>query len=124
MQTKNLNGKLTAPIRVVSSDLLGWLRVKLAEAEHSLKSREAMANIKPMTDEELEQIKALPGTRMTKGRKLSKAALKEIEMEPLRHKRIAVKCRREVEMFKATIAAISQHNVPDQGRRAGDSKTL
>lgn len=94
-----------------SKDLLCWLRVKLAEAEQSLRCREEMANIQPMTDDELERLKALPGTQVTKGRKLSKAALKEIEMEPLRHKRIAVKCRREVEMFKATIAAISQHNI-------------
>ena len=100
----------SAPLGIGFEDLLCWLRLKLAEAEHSLKCREAMANLKPMTDEDIEQIKALPGTRITKGRKLSKAAFKEIEEEPLRHKRIAVKCRREVEMFKATIAAISQHN--------------
>jgi len=101
---------LTGATAVGSMRLLGWLRVKLAEAEHSLKCREAMANLKPMNDEELEQIKALPGTRITKGRKLSKAAIKEIEMEPLRHKRIAVKCRHDVEMFKATIDAVSQPN--------------
>ena len=105
-----INGGAQDASVFASKDLLCWLRVKLAEAEQSLRCREAMANLKPMTAEEFEEIKALPGTRITKGRKLSKAALKEIEMEPLRHKRIAVICRREVEMFKATIAAISQHN--------------
>ena len=91
------------------SDLLCWLRVKLADAERSLRCREAMANPPHISDEELERLNALPGTRVTKGRKLSNAELKEIEMESLRQKRIAVRCRREVEMFKSTIAAISQH---------------
>lgn len=98
---------------IESTDLLGFLRGKLADAEQSLRSREAMANPPRISEEEWEALKARPGTIMTKGRKLSKAALKEIEMEPLRHKRIAVKCRHEVAMFKAAIAALSQPN--DQG---------
>lgn len=65
-----------------------------------------MANPERISEEEWERLKALPGTRVTKGRKLSKAALEELEMEPLRHKRIAVKCRHEVEMFKAVIAVV------------------
>ncbi len=95
---------------IASTDLLGFLRGKLADAEQSLRSREAMANPPRISEEEWEAIKARPGTIMTKGRKLSKSALKEIEMEPLRHKRIAVKCRHEVEMFKAVIAALVQPN--------------
>ena len=69
-----------------------------------------MANPPTISDEEWERIKAMPGTRVTKGRKLSKAALKDMAEEPLRHKRIAEKCRREVEMFRATIAALTQPN--------------
>jgi hypothetical protein len=109
--------KTQSAAAVRSSDLLCWLRVKLAEAEQSLRCREEMANPPHISEEELERLKALPGTRVTKGRKLSKAELKEMAEEPLRHKRIVVKCRREVEMFKATIAAISQHN--DKAHRPG-----
>lgn len=99
---------------VVCKELLGWLRGKLAEAEQSLRCREAMANPPTISDEEWERLKALPGTRVTKGRKLSKAAIKEMELEPLRHKRIAIKCRHEVEMFRATIAALTQPNAPHE----------
>lgn len=93
-----------------TTDLLSFLRGKLADAEQSLRSREEMANPPRISEEEWEALKARPGTIMTKGRKLSKAALKEIEMEPLRHKRIAAKIRREVEMFKGVIDALSQLN--------------
>ena len=99
-----------------ASDLLGWLRGKLAEAEQALRSREAMANPPTISEEEWERLKAMPGTRVTKGRKLTKAQVKDMEEEPKRQSRIAATCRREVMMFKAVIAAMeSQHN----GQRAG-----
>lgn len=105
--------------QVATSALLGWLRGKLADAEQSLRSREAMANPKPISDEEWEALKALPGTRVTNGRKLGKAALKEMAEEPLRHKRIAAKCLREVEMFRATIDALTQPNIKAEPTPAG-----
>lgn len=103
--TQMQNGGAVAP-----KDLLGWLRDKLADAEKSLRCREDMANAKPLTEEDFEKLKAMPGVRITKGRKLTKAELKDMAEEPLRQKRIAAKCRHEVEMFKATIAALTQPN--------------
>ena len=91
-------------------DLLGFLRGKLADAEQSLRSREAMANPPRISDEEIERLKTLPGTRVTKGRKLSKAEIKEMELEPARQKRIAARCRREVELLRAVIAALDKPN--------------
>jgi hypothetical protein len=88
---------------VANDALFGFLRGKLADAEKSLKSREDMANQKPISKEDWEWLKSLPGTIACKGRKPSKAKQEE---EIMRHKRIAVKCRREVEMFKAVIAKI------------------
>lgn len=96
---------------IASKDLLGWLHGKLADAEQTLRSREQMANPPKISAEEWERIKAMPGVRITKGRKLSKAELKDLAEEPLRQKRIAIKCRHEVEMFKATIAALTQPNL-------------
>jgi hypothetical protein len=94
--------------RVIGSDaLLGWLRGKLADAEKELRSREDMANAKPLTDAEWGKFVTLPGTIVTKGRKLSKAKIKEMEEEPKRHARIAIKCSREVEMFRAAINALT-----------------
>jgi hypothetical protein len=95
--------------------LLGFLRGKLADAEKSLRCREEMANPRVISDEEWEEMKKMPGVIVTKGRKLSKAALKEMELAPLRHKRIAAIYRNEVEMFKAVIAALDQPN--DQAER-------
>lgn len=113
MTTMNTTDELRA---VSTSDLLGWLRGKLTDAEQALRSREAMANPATISEEEWERLKAMPGTRVTKGRKLSKAALKDMAEEPLRHKRIAQKCRHEVEMFRATIAALTQPNAQGQPR--------
>jgi len=90
--------------------LLCFLRDKLAEAEKSLAAREQMADSKPISEEEWERLKSLPGVIVTKGRKLSKAEVKDIEEGPKRHSRIAAKCRREVEMFRAVIAELDKHN--------------
>jgi len=111
-----MNTETAAPRLIGSSDLLGWLRGKLADAEKSLRCREDMANAKPISEEEWEKLKAMPGVRITKGRKLTKVELKDLAEEPLRQKRIAIKCRHEVEMFKATIAALTQPNVPAEER--------
>jgi hypothetical protein len=89
---------------VASHDLLCWLRGKLAAAEQSLKSREEMANEQPITKEEWEWLRSLPSTIAGRSRKTSKAKHEE---EISRHKRIAVKCRHEVAMFRAVIAALS-----------------
>lgn len=108
MQTEQSKTETLAA--VASKDLLGWLRGKLADAEQSLRCREQMANPPTISAEEWERIKATPGVRVTKGRKLSKAEIKDMAEEPLRQKRIAEKCRQDVEMFKATIAALTQPN--------------
>ena len=114
---------MTVKPHCISGEILDWLRGKLADAEQALRIWEAMANPPTISDEEWERIKAMHGTRVTKGRKrikamhvtrvtkgrkLSKAALKDLAEEPLRHKRIAEKCRCEVEMFRATIAALTK----------------
>jgi hypothetical protein len=87
-------------------DLLRWLRGKLSEAEQSLRCREEMANPTPFSKEELEIIKALPSARVTKGRKLSKAEINDLKEEHLRHQRIAVKIRRDVDMLRAVITTL------------------
>ncbi len=99
---------MTVKPHCISGEILDWLRGKLADAEQALRIWEAMANPPTISDEEWERIKAMHGTRVTKGRKLSKAARKDLAEEPLRHKRIAEKCRCEVEMFRATIAALTK----------------
>lgn len=103
-------------------DLLAWLRGKLADAEQALQCREDMATAKPLSAEEWEELSKIPGVRVTKGRKMSKAAIKEMHEMPRRHKRIAEKCRHEVEMFRATIEALTQPNEKDLARRALDSE--
>jgi hypothetical protein len=100
--------------------LLGFLRGKLANAEQSLKSREDMANQKPISKEDWEWLKSLPGTIVGKARKPSKAKLEE---EIMIHKRIAVKCRHEVEMFRAVIAALSEPNAKGVARRKVDCQS-
>lgn len=101
--------------------MLGWLRGKLADAEQSLRSREQMANAKPLTAAEWEELAAMPGVLVTKGRPLSKAACKKLEAaqeeDAARQGRIAIKCRHEVEMFRATIDALTQPNDQGMGRR-------
>ena len=94
LQPSNREAELPAPTRIGSGDLLGWLVVKLHEAKSALKAREQMeATWRGGTDE----------SWRAAGCKMNKAArLKESET----HGRIAVKCRREVEMFEATIKAI------------------
>jgi len=102
--------------------LLCFLREKLADAEKSLTAREQMANSKPISEEEWEQLKSMPGVRVTKGRKLSKAEVRDIEEGPKRHGRIAAKCRHEVEMFRAVIAALDKHNTEITSREATPPK--
>jgi hypothetical protein len=84
---------------VGSGALLGWLRVKLNEAESALKAREQMeASWRGGTDASWRAV----GCKLNKLARLNESAT---------HGRIAVKCRREVEMFKAVIASIGQPNV-------------
>jgi len=89
----------SAPLGIGFEDLLCWLRVKLDEAKHSLKCREDMQKTwAGGTDASWRAA----GCRDSKATRLAHSAS---------HGRIAVKCRREVEMFNATIAAIkSQRN--------------
>lgn len=80
---------MTVKPHCISGEILDWLRGKLADAEQALRIWEAMANLPTISDEEWERIK-------------------DLAEEPLRHKRIAEKCRCEVEMFRATIAALTK----------------
>lgn len=92
----------SAPLGIGFEDLLCWLRVKLAEAESALGAREQMeACWRTGTDESWKAVAARAG-----GKAYTK---KERMEESARQGRIAVKCRREVEMYKATIKAVSQH---------------
>lgn len=93
----------------MKGDIVLFLKDKLAAAEKELRCHEEMSRPQPrISEEKWERIKAMPGTRVTMGRKMSKAALKAMAEEPLRHKRIAAKCRHEVDMFKAAIAELSK----------------
>lgn len=104
----------TSAPKVGTSALLGWLRGKLEDAEKSLSAREQMANAKPLTAEEWEELAKMPGVLVTKGRKLSKAACKKLEAEQAeaaaQQGRIAIKCRHEVEMFKAVLKQLEAPN--------------
>lgn len=84
------------------TDLIAWLHGKLIAAEGTLKTREEMACVwRHGTNAEW---KAASPT----GRAMSKAArLKEAET----HDRIAIKLRREVDMFRAALAALG-HGQP------------
>jgi hypothetical protein len=81
-----------------SSDLLGWLRSKLADAERIVMAREQMdAAWRGGSDESWKSV----------GCKLNKSArLKESSVQG----RIATKCRHDVSMFKAAIDALSHPN--------------
>jgi hypothetical protein len=99
-----------SPERFTASDLLAFMRGKLVAAENALRCREQMANAKPLTAEEWEELAKMPGVLVTKGRKLSKAACKKLEAkqegDAAMQSRIAIKCRNEVDMIKAVIAAL------------------
>ena len=83
---------------VACSDLLGWLGDKLKDAEKSLKCREEMAfTWRGGTDKSWNAA----GCKLTKSQRLAQADT---------HSRIAVKCRREVSMFKAVIERLSHPN--------------
>jgi hypothetical protein len=108
-----------APPAIVSTDLLGWLRGKLADAERTLAAREAAAAVwKSGTDKEwAESAKLHPDT--AKEPPLTKAARME---NARREERILVKCRRDVEMFKAVISALSHPNGALSGIGGDDQK--
>lgn len=72
-----------------------WLHAKLADAEKALKAREDGVSVwKGGTDQSWKAV----GCRLTRQQRI-----KQSEMEA----RIAVKCRRDVEMFKAVISKLS-----------------
>lgn len=88
-----------APKAVCCDDLLGFLRGKLAFAEQALRSRvDAQKCWREGTNESWQKV----GCKMTKEQRLR---VSETEG------RIAEKCRREVEMFRAVIAALDKPNV-------------
>lgn len=88
---------MTAQIQThpTDSDLITWLHVKIAEAEKSLKAREDMElTWRGGTDKSW----AAVGCKMKKLERIQHADMQG---------RIAVKCRREVEMFKAILERLS-----------------
>lgn len=99
------------------TDLLGWLHVKLADAERALAAREQAASVwKSGTDEEwAASAKLHPGT--AKAPPLTKA---ERMKTARREEGIATKCRHEVEMFKAVLSAL----VPSDGKAATATEDL
>jgi hypothetical protein len=99
--TPKLNNTVT-PIDTAA--LLDFLRGKLAKAEESLQCRiEGEKCWRGGTAEEWKQV-----AKMNGGKVISKSERTELAE---REKRIAVKCRHEVEMFKAEIAALGEHQV-------------
>ncbi len=99
-----MNTETTTPaLKDGSRAMFAFVRAKLAVSEQSLRCREAMAAVKPISPEEFERLSKTPGARVTKGRRLSKAEIKDMKEPSLRHGQIAVKCREEVKMFKALL---------------------
>lgn len=91
--------------------LLDWLRGKLADAEQSLRCREEIAascerSADPKYWEELAKMPGVIVTTTSRGRKAPTA--KDDLESAARHRRIAIKCRHEVKMFEATIAALRE----------------
>jgi len=81
-----------------SSALLDWLREKLAEAEKHLQYRiQGEEDWRSGTDEEWKAAEKLSGEKAPSKAERIRAADS--------YARIAVKCRREVEMFKAALTA-------------------
>lgn len=91
-----------APKPTCSTNLIHWLMDKLADAEKALKWREDEARTW-RTGTNAEWAAAAQMHPTTAGKSLGKAA-RLVEAE--RHERIAVKMRREVEMFRATLRAL------------------
>lgn len=104
----------TETVVVGTGDLLCWLEEKVAKAEETLRVRKEMARTcRSGTNAEWHAAAAMHPS--TKGMKSTKAErLKEAEG----HDRIAVKLWRELEMFRATLAAISSlHNTEASNAR-------
>lgn len=82
------------------AELLAWLRCKVADAEKAVKSREQMESVLRSGEDE-SWCAAAQLHPSTAGQPAFKKAerLKEAEAQ----NRIAAKCRRELEMFKATL---------------------
>jgi hypothetical protein len=81
-------------------DLLPWLNDQLAKAEKNLRAREQMADRSLIgTDAEWREIAAMVGGPF----RTKKERTKECEQQG----RIAEWCRRDVENFKAVIAALT-----------------
>lgn len=84
------------------TDLLGWLQSKLADAELSLRARmQSEKTWRSGTDESWAA--AGNGNPPSKEQRIKIAETQ---------KRIAVKCAREVAMFKEVIAIITERNAP------------
>lgn len=89
-------------LEVASSDLLDWLRGKLAEAEKTLKTREDMASLM-RTGTNAEWKAAADMHPSTSGQTATKTErLKEAEA----HDRIAIRLRHDLDMFRAALMAL------------------
>ena len=91
---------------VTSSDLLGWLRGKLTEAEVAVRAREQMADTWRHGSDEMWKA-AAELHPSTSGKALDRPARLT---EAKKHARIAGKLRRDVGMYRATLAALSPPN--------------
>lgn len=106
MSTETINQPvgLSEPptVAVPSSDWLGWIEGKLADAEVALKCREEMVTTwRHGSDEMWEAAAAIHPS--TAGKSLKRAARLT---EAKKHARIATRLRRDVEMFRATLNAL------------------
>ncbi len=90
--------------------LLLWLNNKLADAEQSLRARESLAESFERTADPKfwDDLSKMPGVIVTKTYRGRKGPTAEQNKESAAsQRRIAEKCRHEVEMFKATIEALT-----------------
>lgn len=100
-------------VSVGSAALLGWLGVKLAETEKTLKTREQMAaTYRTGTNAEWDaEARLHPSTVGMKSYKADR--IKEAEMQD----RIAALIGHDRDMYRAAIAALSPPNAASEPRR-------
>lgn len=107
----HIQGNRTTPTASSSTDLLGWLREKIAEAEKTLRLRENMEKAYLSGSDELWKRAAslhpsTKGKAMTKHDRMVQAEI---------NRRIAAQCRHELEMCTAVMDALTHPN--DTGER-------
>jgi hypothetical protein len=101
---------------MILKDILVWLTEQLVKAEKSVIARDQLSENRRLTDAQVKELMALPGTVVGIGRKISKKAAARMEAARVediaRQKRIAAICRRDVAMLKTVKAIIEKLSQP------------